>query len=62
MCIIIKNVEKIKVNKKPLLCSDKKLIALEIGRIFLNKNINDDDIKFVVLNLYNSQGEAILEN
>jgi len=62
ICIIIKNVENIKINKKFLSGKDKKLITLELGRIFINSEIINNDEKIVIIEIYDLIAEPILEN
>ena len=62
ICIIIKNVENIKINKKFLSGKDKKLITLELGRIFINSEIINKDEKIVIIEIYDLIAEPILEN
>lgn len=62
ICIIIKNVENIKINNKPLSGNDKKLIALELGRIFINTEIINNNTEISIIEIYNLIAESILEN
>jgi len=62
MCIIIKYIENIKINRKALSGKDKKQIALELGRIIISKEIVNEITRETILNIYNLTCESILEN
>ena len=61
ICTSIKYMEKVKVNGLPLSGEDKKLIALEIGRVAIKQEIKDKEIQEVVLNIYDVTADPILE-
>lgn len=61
VCICIKYLEKVKINKKPLNGEDKKLIALELGKIVIKNEITDNEIKDVILSTYELSAEPVLE-
>jgi hypothetical protein len=62
ICIIIKYIENIKINRKALSGEDKKQIALELGRIIISKEIVNEITRETILNIYNLTCESILEN
>jgi hypothetical protein len=57
----IKIIEKTKVNKKPLEGADKKQIVLELGKITISTEIEDNNITSVILPIYDTVAEDILE-
>lgn len=61
VCLCIKYLEKVKINRKPLNGEDKKLIALELGKIVIKNEITDKEIKDVILSTYELSAEPVLE-
>ena len=61
VCLCIKYLEKVKINKKPLNGEDKKLISLELGKIVIKNEIKDKEIKDVILSTYELSAEPVLE-
>ena len=57
----IKIVEKTKVNNKNLDGADKKQIVLELGKIVLYTEISDTNITSVIIPIYDTIAEDILE-
>jgi len=57
----IKIVEKTKVNNKKLEGADKKQIVLELGKIVLYTEIPDTNITSVIIPIYDTIAEEILE-
>ena len=62
ICFCIKVIEKVKINKKPLTGGDKKLIVLELIRVTINSEVKNTQIKTTIITIFDSTGEAILEN
>jgi hypothetical protein len=62
ICVIVKYVEKIKINNKPLTGEEKKNIALEFGKIFIINEIQNNNLKQTILIIYDISAESILEN
>jgi len=58
---VIKLVEKITINNKPISGASKKLLALELVRTLINDLIKDDSIKNSILAMYDIIGESTLE-
>jgi len=58
---VIKLVEKITINNKPISGASKKLLALELVRTLINDLIKDDSIKNSILAMYDMIGESTLE-
>ena len=61
VCLCIKYLEKVKINRKPINGEDKKLIALELGKIVIKNEITDKEIKDVILSTYELSAEPVLE-
>ena len=62
ICIIIKFVEKIKIDNKKISGETKKRVALEIGKLYIQNEIIDEHIKQNVLAIYNISAEPMIEN
>lgn len=58
---VIKLIEKITINNKPISGASKKLLALELVRTLINDLIKDDSIKNSILAMYDIIGESTLE-
>ncbi len=58
---IIKLLETVKLNELLLSGKDKKEIALELGRILIKDLIKEDEKKVVLLMIYDSTAEQLLE-
>ena len=57
----IKLVEKTKVNNKKLSGSDKKQIVLELGKIAIYTEIDNESITEIIIPIYDTVAEEILE-
>jgi len=62
ICIIIKFVEKIKIDNKKISGENKKRVDLEIGKLYIQNEIIDEHIKQNVLAIYNISAEPMIEN
>ena len=62
VCLYMKVMEKVKVNGRPLAGEDKKLIAIEVGRVAIKSEITNVGLKENVLSIYNLSAEPLLEN
>ena len=60
--LFIKSIEKFKINSKYIQGADKKIIVLELGRQFLINELKYSKVKDIVVSIYNSHSESILEN
>ena len=58
---IIKSLETIKLNNILLSGKDKKQIALELGRILIKELIKEDEKRIILLMIYDSISEQLLE-
>ena len=58
---IIKLLEYIKINDKKISGSNKKAVALEVGRLLIKEGIKNDTAKQVVLSIYDVVAEQTLE-
>lgn len=58
---IIKLLESVKLKDALLAGKDKKLIALEVGRLLIKDCIKDEEKQAVLLMVYDSTAEALLE-
>ena len=61
MASIIKLLESVKLQDALLAGKDKKLIALEVGRLLIKDNVKDEEKQAVLLMIYDSTAEALLE-
>ena len=61
MASIIKLLESVKLQDALLAGKDKKLIALEVGRLLIKDNVKDEEKQVVLLMIYDSTAEARLE-
>ena len=61
MASIIKLLESIKLQDGLLGGKDKKLIALEVGKLLIKDNVKDEEKQAVLLMIYDSTAEALLE-
>ena len=61
MASIIKLLESVKLKDALLGGKDKKLIALEVGRLLIKDNVKDEEKQAVLLMIYDSTAEALLE-
>ena len=61
MASIIKLLESVKLQDALLAGKDKKLIALEVGRLLIKDNVKDEEKQVVLLMIYDSTAEALLE-
>ena len=61
MASIIKLLESVKLQDALLGGKDKKLIALEVGRLLIKDNVKDEEKQVVLLMIYDSTAEALLE-
>lgn len=61
VCLCIKYLEKVKINRKPLNGEDKKLISLELGKIVIKNEITDKEIRDIILSTYELSAEPVLE-
>ena len=61
MASIIKLLESVKLQDALLGGKDKKLIALEVGRLLIKDNVKDEEKQAVLLMIYDSTAEALLE-
>uniref|UniRef100_A0A6C0J0V2 Uncharacterized protein n=1 Tax=viral metagenome TaxID=1070528 RepID=A0A6C0J0V2_9ZZZZ len=61
VCLVMKTIEKVKLNRKILTGEEKKIIVLELVRISIISEIEDETTKAIVLNMYNMSGEDVLE-
>jgi pantoate kinase len=58
---IIKLLESLKVQDAALAGKDKKLIALEVGKLLIKDCIKEEEKQTVLLMIYDSMAEALLE-
>jgi len=58
---IIKLLESVKLKDALLAGKDKKLIALEVGKLLIKDNVKDEEKQAVLLMIYDSTAEALLE-
>jgi hypothetical protein len=61
MASIIKLLESVKLQDGLLGGKDKKLIALEVGKLLIKDNVKDEEKQAVLLMIYDSTAEALLE-
>jgi hypothetical protein len=61
MASIIKLLESVKLQDVLLGGKDKKLIALEVGKLLIKDNVKDEEKQAVLLMIYDSTAEALLE-
>lgn len=61
MAAIMKLLESVKLKDALLGGKDKKLIALEVGRLLIKDNVKDEEKQAVMLMIYDSTAEALLE-
>ena len=61
ICLIIKIIEKVKLNRKKLSGEEKKMIVLELIRISILSEIDDKVTQTIILNAYDMSAESILE-
>jgi len=61
MASIIKLLETVKLQDGLLGGKDKKLIALEVGKLLIKDNVKDEEKQAVLLMIYDSTAEALLE-
>lgn len=62
VCHVMKTIEKVKLNRKKITGEEKKLIVLELVRIFIKSEIEDTTTKCIILNIYDMSSETILES
>lgn len=58
---IIKHLESIKINELILSGKDKKNIALELGRILIKDLVKEDEKRIVLMMMYDSTADVLLE-
>ena len=61
ICLGIKIVEKIKINRKRIDGATKKLVVIELIRVVIKEEIKNETVKANVLTIYNLTGENVLE-
>jgi hypothetical protein len=61
MASIIKLLESVKLQDALLAGKDKKLIALEVGKLLIKDLIKDEEKQAVLLMIYDSTADALLE-
>jgi hypothetical protein len=61
MASIIKLLESVKLKDALLAGKDKKVIALEVGKLLIKDCIKDEEKQAVLLMIYDSTAEALLE-
>ena len=61
ICLVVKTIEKVKLNKKKLTGEEKKIIVLTLIRISITSEIDNDAKKKIILNIYDMSSESILE-
>ena len=61
ICLVVKTIEKVKLNKKKLTGEEKKIIVLTLIRISITSKIDNDAKKKIILNIYDMSSESILE-
>jgi len=58
---IIKILEYVKVNDKKISGSDKKAVALVIGKLLINDILKNESVKGMILSVYDTVAEQVLE-